>query len=382
MKTLLYPLLTKIEEINHNSGTTVSIYNCLKKYFNVIPVGPLKLEKPIIQTGLNYLYKKGYFPYQFATVHTWKTINSYSEQLQKYIDKLQFDAIFSSSTLYSAKVTTNKPVFAYADFSFCNLLNYYPQGMNLFPASRKQALSVDKYCFENYTKVFLASEWAKQTTINTYGLEEDKICTIKRGANLESNLNKWEIDELIKSRANKSTKNFLFMGVNWSRKGGNVACSLVSKLVELGYDVKLQVVGCTPPDEIKKLSFVSVFPFLSRKNENEFKLLNELFYNAFCFILPTQAEAMGIAFAEAASFGLPSIAFDTGGVSAAIENEKTGILFNMKDSMNVMLTKTLPLLENNSFYQNLSKNAYTKYTEELNWNSIAIKIRDIITPLL
>jgi len=382
MKTLLYPLPTNIEDINFSSGTTVSIYKNLKKYFNVVPVGPLFLEKPVIQTGLNFLYKKCLFPYQFATVHNWKTIKGYARQLQIYIDDPKIDAIFASSTIYAAGLKTNKPIFAYADFSFYNGLNYYPFGKNLFPSSQKQALEVDKFCFEKSTKVFLASEWAREETIKAYNLSADKIKVIKRGANLESEFSNNQIDSLIKKRIDGEIKKFLFLGVSWKRKGGDIAVDLVSKIRNLGYNAELQIIGCTPPNKVKELPYVHVFPFLNRQNENDLQTLRNLFSEAFCFILPTQAEAMGIVFAEAASFGLPSISFDTGGVSAAIENNKTGILFSFSERSEIMIERILHLLNNNILYQRMSKNAFEKYKNELNWDIIAQKIKEIVTPIM
>ncbi|WP_137463714.1 glycosyltransferase, partial [Escherichia coli] len=43
-------------------------------------------------------------------------------------------------------------------------------------------------------------------------------------------------------------------------------------------------------------------------------------------LLPTIADCYGMVFCEAAAFGLPVVATDTGGVSSIVINERTGIL--------------------------------------------------------
>lgn len=382
MRRLLFPLPTELSNINFLSGTLYSIFTHLGKYFEIIPVGPFQLHKSTIATGLNFLYRKSLFPWQFSTVHSWKTVNNYSLQLQKFIDENQFDAVFATSTLYAAKVKTNKPVFAFTDFSYINALNYYPSFSNIWPLSRKESLEVDRFCFNHYTKVFLASEWAKDTTTKAYGLDPDRILSIGRGANLESGFDMSQIEKLIEERNTESSKKFLFVGIDWDRKGGDIAYTLVKKLRESGYNVVLQVVGCNPPNEVSKQSFVEVYPFLSRKKQEELDKLTSLFSKAWCFILPTKAEAMGIVFAEASSFGLPSIAMKTGGVGTAIADNQTGLLFNLSDQVDTILERTLMLLDNPAMYRAFSLSAFQKYKNELNWDTIARKISNEISPYL
>lgn len=382
MKTILFPSTVALDDLNDSSGSTISIYKSLKKHFNVIMVGPLQIKKPVVQRGLNFLYKKNIFPYKYATVHNWKTVNSYAKQLQKFINNIDIDGIFVYNSFFAAKLNTDKPIFAYSDFSYFSAIDYYPFATKLAPSSQKEALEIEKLSYENCTKVFLASNWSKQKTSEAYNLNEDKIIAIKRGANLESGFSNEQIEKLIEKRISSNKKKFLFVGVDWERKGGDIAFDLVTRIREMGYDIYLQIVGCNPPNNIKEMPFVQVYPFLNRQNKEDLQILNNLFSEAFCFILPTRAEAMGIVFAEAASFGLPTISFDTGGVSEAIENDKTGILFNFSDTSQVMVEKLLPLLYNRDVYQAMSKRSFEKYKDELNWNSIAYKIKEIITPYL
>jgi len=382
MKTLLYPLPAGVN-IQHSSGIIYSILDSLKTVgFNIITTEPLSLQKPIIQTGLNALYRNKLFPYQFATVHTWKTVNNYAKQLKEISEKYDFDAVFSASTLYAGALKIDKPIFSYVDFSFCNLLDYYPGGKNLFPLSRKEALDVDKYCFQNHSKVFLASEWAKENTLKAYDLENSKIHAIKQGANVESGFTTYQIEKVIEARIENNEKKILFVGINWERKGGEIAVAIVQKLNQLGYKVTLQIVGCTPPSNILSLPYVEGIGFLNRANTYELEKMRNLFTKAWCFILPSKAEAFGLAYAEAASFGLLSIAQNTGGVGDAIDDMKTGILFNEIVDIDDVVNHITLLFKDVENYKRMSIHAYEKYSTEMNWNSIALKIREIIMPLI
>lgn len=379
MKKLLFPLLSNLENINYYSGSFVSIYNSLKEYYDIVPIGPLIVRKNILHSGLNRLNRYNVYPRRFATMHSWKTIFGYAEQIIPMADRLHYDALFAANTMCLAAVTTNKPKFAFADLSFINALNYEPFASKLHPASEAEALKVDKFCFENHTKVFLASEWARKETIRAYNIPEDRIIAVGRGANLVSGYKEFELPNVVNNRLRSRVKNFLFVGRNWERKGGEDAYKIISYLFHKGINLKLQIVGCNPTQmEILKSPLVEIYPDLNRRIPDDKAKLVELFANAFLFILPTKVEAMGQVFAEAASFGLPSIAYDTGGVSTAIEDYKTGRLFRTTDSIEDVSMVILRLITNHELYKQMSLNAYQKFKHELNWPVIIQRIKSYI----
>ncbi|HFM1639257.1 TPA: glycosyltransferase, partial [Escherichia coli] len=63
-----------------------------------------------------------------------------------------------------------------------------------------------------------------------------------------------------------------------------------------------------------------------KNNVDEYQKFIDVLSNADILLLPTIAECYGMVFCEAAAFGLPVVATDTGGVSSIVINERTGIL--------------------------------------------------------
>jgi glycosyltransferase involved in cell wall biosynthesis len=57
--------------------------------------------------------------------------------------------------------------------------------------------------------------------------------------------------------------------------------------------------------------------------------LNELYAGSHFLILPSRADACPVVFAEASSFGLPSISRDAGGISSAIRNGLNDRVFSI-----------------------------------------------------
>jgi len=57
---------------------------------------------------------------------------------------------------------------------------------------------------------------------------------------------------------------FLFVGVDWKRKGGDIALETIDLLDKKGYDVHFTACGCTPPNSHPKMV---VIPFLDKKKK-------------------------------------------------------------------------------------------------------------------
>ena len=75
-------------------------------------------------------------------------------------------------------------------------------------------------------------------------------------------------------------------------------------------------------------------------------------------------EGFGIAYIEAALFGIPSIASNVGGTSEAVIHNKTGIIIeNLSELSNVLKD----LIDDKAKRQMLGKNAKVRAQTELDW---------------
>ena len=86
-------------------------------------------------------------------------------------------------------------------------------------------------------------------------------------------------------------------------------------------------------------------------------------------------EGFGIAYIEAASFGIPSIASNTGGTKEAVIHNETGIILNnLKDLENTIRELILDTDKRKLYGQNAKKRA-----AELNWVNQVLKYLNIIS---
>jgi glycosyltransferase involved in cell wall biosynthesis len=69
---------------------------------------------------------------------------------------------------------------------------------------------------------------------------------------------------------------------------------------------------------------------LNKTDPGQYETFLSLYRDAHFFIMPSRQEAYGIVYCEAAAFGRPAIAAQTGGVGTIVGDDRTGLLFPLE----------------------------------------------------
>ena len=297
-----------------------------------------------------------------------------SKKLQKTLKKSDVDLIFAPTTIADiAFLKTDKPIIYLNDATFDQLLNYYG-GMSGFGwLSKKTTVFIEKLALQKSDFLIFSSNWAAKHAEDFYQIPKDKIEVIKFGSNTTA-------PDKIVEKDYSGEITFLFLGVEWERKGGQIALDAIKILRDRNYRVKLQVVGCIPP--VKEAEAMNVIPFLNKNNPEEARQIFNFLQNSHFMFMPTRADCTPISFCEAASYGLPVISTDTGGVAAVVEPGETGILLPVNASSEQYADEIEILLQNPEQIRALSQNAREKYEKELNWSEKKKKMSKIIVKFL
>ncbi len=168
----------------------------------------------------------------------------------------------------------------------------------------------------------------------------------------------------------------LFLGVDWHRKGGDIALAVAELLNQKGIRTELDIVGCYPPRELP--AFARCHGFISKKTEEGRNRLSGLMAGSHFLILPSRAECYGIVFAEASSFGLPSLATRVGGIPTAIHDGKNGQTFPLDEGPVKYCDYIETLLSSPQGYRALARSSFNEYSTRLNWSSAGKKVRDLM----
>lgn len=145
-----------------------------------------------------------------------------------------------------------------------------------------------------------ASRWTADSLAGDYGLPRERIAVVGFGANHRA----------IQAERDWRSPRFLFVGIDWERKGGPLLLRAFARLRSTLPEARLDVIGGHPPLAQDGVSFHGV---LSQKVAREREIVLELFSRATCFAMPSQVEPFGIVYVEAAAAGIPSIGSSIGG---------------------------------------------------------------------
>ena len=320
-----------------------------------------------IEKTFNKIFNRGYNRHLF--IYKAKTA---ARRLEKNLKDIKVDVIFNPTHVNDfAYLKTDIPVVYLNDANVAQLLNYYHYYSGFGILSKIETKYLERKTLKNATYSIFSSDWASKFAVEFYGLAEDKVKTIKFGANII-------VPKRIDFNKNSTEFTFLFLAVDWIRKRGTLAFESLKILREKGYTVKMLVVGCNP--EIKA-DWVTIIPFLNKNNPDEFReIQNHLLRSHFLFV-PTKADCTPIAFCEAAGYGLPVISTDTGGVSAHVINGYNGSLLPQDAIAQDYADEIERLINTPQTVREYSENARKLYEKELNWENWGIEFSKILEKL-
>jgi glycosyltransferase involved in cell wall biosynthesis len=288
------------------------------------------------------------------------------------------DAILSFGCEPIAYLEPGLPAYVICDATFKQISNVYPHFQNLCERSKATGEAAQVRAFTRVAGIMPSSNWAKQSASTDYGVPESKLRVIPFGANLTSPPSAEEVCHAIEARVLSSEQTFLFVGVEWERKGGDAAVALVQLLIERGVDAKLHIVGCMPPPAVMAKAFVVHHGFLSKANEAQAATLRNLLLSATFFLMPSKADCSPIVFCESSAFGVPSISRAVGGIPEVVTSGSTGFLLADDLSEEQLLGMLLETASDPECYRRMALAARADFENRLNWDAYATQLCDFI----
>ena len=292
-----------------------------------------------------------------------------SSQLNKILKKFKYDCIFTLSPAAIAKVKTDVPIVYFCDATFKGMVDYYWYGLS--DKKIKEHDEVQRKALMNADHIICASEWAKESVVTDYGINKD-ISVVHMGANL---------DCADTSVLEHKGVNLLFVGNDYTKKGGLTAVECVKRLNARadGNTYRLQMVGNVPKN--LESCDVHVYGELNADIREEKNLFEDLWRSADFFILPATEECSSSFFCEASAYGIPSIAYSTGGVPDYVRNGENGICLPLDAEAEDFADVIEELVLSDEKLQQMKKRAEEIFVEELNWPVFGNKVAEIIDGL-
>lgn len=286
----------------------------------------------------------------------------YARSLNKRLEEIAPDVILSIGASHKLiQIDPKWKIIHVSDGLFSTMVNYYEK-FGRFRQAVLRAGHDDMQAFLNRVdKLLFASQWAHDSAINLYDIEEERMAVVPFGANLDN-------DPGYRPRKLDGPLVLMFVGYDWRRKGGETVLATWKQIRERLPDTELHIVGCKP-ESARGLAGVTVHGRLSKADPRDYAKLIHLYDHASMFFMPSREEAFGMVYCEAAAYGVPCVAASTGGVPTVIENGKTGILLPLDARPSDYAEQILALWADEPRFQSFSLAARERYESVLNWTA-------------
>jgi glycosyltransferase involved in cell wall biosynthesis len=286
------------------------------------------------------------------------------------LSRLDCDLVISPDTLPVAHLRCRQPIVFWNDATFAGMVGYNPSFSNLTPRSIRTGNAVNQAALDRCVLAVYSSEWAAETARTAYSVWPAKVHVVPFGANLTSGMSPAQAKGAVSSRP-ESMCRLLFIGVDWRRKGADIAVAVAGELNAAGLATELHVVGTGPPEGRTMPAYVSLEGYIDTSTPGGRRRLSELLVKSHFLIVPTRTECFGIVFAEAASFAVPSLATRTGGTPSAVADGVSGKLFSLQAGSREYRDYVLHHFADRAAYERLALSAFSHYETRLNWDVAA-----------
>jgi glycosyltransferase involved in cell wall biosynthesis len=165
-----------------------------------------------------------------------------------------------------------------------------------------------------------------------------------------------------------SSKNILFVGLEWERKGGPILVNAFERVLKNIPDASLTIVGCKPNI---KMQNVVIAGKVSKDR------LQEFYENCAVFCLPTQREPFGIVFLEAMSYRLPVIGVNIGALPEFILDGENGYLIDAQD-VNKLSNLLIQLLSSPKICEQMGNRGYEIFHKKFTLEIVSSLLKESI----
>jgi glycosyltransferase involved in cell wall biosynthesis len=190
-----------------------------------------------------------------------------------------------------------------------------------------------------------------------------------------------EVEAIVAHRSGLEC-NLLLIGVDWDRKGAQIAVEAVRCVNERGLRARLTIVGCTPPDSAGLPPFVEIIPFINKATEEGRRHFDAICRRSHFMIMPSRADCTPVAIVEANYFGLPCLATAIGGIPSLVNDGINGRLFDLRARGMAYADYVLGLMRDPVRYRSFAVGSAAFADRHFTWEVSGAKVAGILREVI
>lgn len=223
----------------------------------------------------------------------------------------RYDLIMQLHTLFAPGTDPGRLRYVlHTDNTYMLSERHYPTWAPLRGRQRDEWVRYETAVYQNAAFLFPRSDFLRRSFIEDYGCDPSRVIRVGGGGN-------YGVTSLEGRRYNTQTA--LFVGYDFTRKGGLVLLDAWEKVRRQLPEAKLWIVGSKRP--VRELPGVSWIGRVSNREQ-----LAQIYRDATVFVMPSLFDPWGHVFFEAMSFGLACIGSTACAMPEIIADGTTGLL--------------------------------------------------------
>jgi len=225
--------------------------------------------------------------------------------------------------------------FSYHDGNLAQQLKSPYRLKNISSKRIDEALSFERRVYERTDRILAMSEYLRRSFVEDYGISPSRVAVVGAGVNLD-------IPDPVPDKQ-YDTKQILFIGENFARKGGPLLLRAFREVLVVHPDARLHIVGPREFHSSEPTAGVICHGFLNKSSPADIARLNELFRVCSVFVLPSLYEPFGIAALEAMVHQIPAVVTGAWALEEMVtpgitgEHVAPGSLDDLVDRLRVLL---------------------------------------------
>ena len=233
---------------------------------------------------------------------------------------------------------------------------------------------------DNVEKVIANSEYTKNLAIDS-GIKKNKIVVINPGINPAQELNKKSLEK-VESLLKIKSPRLITVSRFDKRKNHEKIIMAIRNLKQIYPNIVYICIGYGEEEDnikdlVKELDLGSQVMFFKGISVD---LKNSLIAKSDIFVMPSvihksSVEGFGIAYVEAAQYGIPSLGGKDGGASDAINHDKTGLICD-GNNLDDIYSSLNSMIENKKYLE-FGKKA-KEYVSKFTWEKTLEKYKKIL----
>jgi starch synthase len=265
------------------------------------------------------------------------------------------DGVLQVHALFSIPQT---PSFLYVDCTHAQSAKLWPAWNPLSGRALRGWYKRERRAYEMAQHIFAFSVATKLSLIEDYGLSPEKVTVTGAGVNFP------RLPEIpvVGSYHGQEPPSILFVGNDFTRKGGPLLLEAFSRVREIVPEARLKLVGLKP--KIAPQPGVDVIGFV-----NDRSMIADLYRHATVFALPSIFDPFPLAALEAMSFELPVVATRQMGTPEMIDDGVTGRLVEPGD-VDALAFALIDMLLDPKAASSMGKAARRDIEQRFTWDAV------------